>query len=156
MPEEVNVAFLPYCLEEAIALPPQAYREVSLTTAFSELLFLNNQQNIHEYKVVGAPKIPYDNPTMAQILEVLLRNKPNTILPPTIVIMYQMWTTPINPKTVLFTLDGKAYTYQHYLRSKQNYENRNILRQPYSRTQPGQFFLKNFETAYKTKLACLM
>ena len=152
MPKAVNVAFLPYCLEEAIALPPQAYREVSLTTAFSKLSFVNNHKNINEFIVLGAPNI---NPvTMAQILEGLLRNKPNTILPLTIYIVYQMWTTPIDPKTVLFTFAGKTYTYQDYLTRKQH----NILlhQPPYYRTQPGQSFLKHFETAYKTKLACLM
>jgi len=156
LPRAVNVAFLPYCLEEAVAIPPQAYREVSLKTAFSKLPFVqDHQKRVEEFIVLGASNIPYDEPTMAQILEVLLRNKPNTILPLTILILYQMWT-PIDPKTVLFTLNKQTYTYQHYLTSKQNYENHNILRQPYSRTKPGQFFLKNFETAYKTKLACLM
>ena len=154
MPKAVNVAFLPYCLEEAIALPPQGYREVLLTTVFSKLPFVNNQKNIEEFIVLGAPNI--DPVTMAQILEGLLRNKPKSILPLTIYIVYQMGTIQIDPKTVLFTLDGKAYTYQDYFTRKQNYENRNILRQPYSRTQDGQFFLKNFETAYKTKLVCLM
>lgn len=152
MPKAVNVAFIPYCLEEAIALPPQGYREVSLTTAFSDLLFVSNHENINEFIVLGAPDI--DPVTIAQILEELLRNKSNTILRLTIYIVYKMWTTPIDPKTVLFTLDGKAYTYQDYFTRKRH----NILlhQPPYSSTKHGQSFLKHFETAYKTKLACLM
>lgn len=156
MPTVINVAFLPYCLEEAVAIPPQASKKVLLKTAFFKLPFIQDHQDkVDEFIVVGVPNIPYDEPTMAQILEGLLRNK-STTLPLTILILYQMWTTQIDPNTVLFTLNKQTYTYQDYLTSKQNYENHNILRQPYSRTQPGQFFLKNFETAYKTKLACLM
>lgn len=153
MPKKINVTFIPYCVEEALTIPGQGYKNVALTTLFTELPFLQeHEDNIDEFIILGAPTLSsmYNDLTMAQILEFLLRTKRST-LPPTIVFIYKI-DKEIDPKTKLFA----NYTYKDYLTSKQNHEKRNVLRQSFFRTRPGKFFLNQFETSRKTRLGCNM